>query len=117
METRCKCCGGKIKQSEASTMTYCKVCCQRFHIKTTNNEQMLEKYKEFRKEQPVYTYTKDGKKVLHEFQNNKPVKTVFTGMRHKKCVVCGKEFKTLSGGAKYCSDQCRNKAHKEKNND
>lgn len=49
--------------------------------------------------------------------NNKPVKTVFTGMRHKKCVVCGKEFKTLSGGAKYCSDQCRNKAHKEKNND
>lgn len=36
-------------------------------------------------------------------------------MSRVKCVVCGKLFKTDSGGAKYCSKDCRKKGQRENN--
>lgn len=68
METRCKCCGGKIRQSEAATMTYCKVCCKRFNIKTTNNERMFENIKSLEKSNRYTPIQRMGRRCCMSFK-------------------------------------------------
>lgn len=104
METRCQCCGGKIAQHDISASKYCNVCKKRYSIKDTKSEKNTEI--DNTKPSPVYTYNDKGERVLHKVQTSSRIDS-FIKVRGKRCVVCGKEFVAVSGGAKYCSQTCR----------
>lgn len=118
MESRCKACGAVIRDSQIGDYKYCDKCKERYGIKDTGERtERLEKNMAFKKVQPVYTINNKGERVEHIVQTDtkQDIKWIGTKIRHKTCGVCGKDFTSASGGAKYCSDTCRKQAAKERN--
>lgn len=118
MEARCQACGSVIHDYQISNYKYCDKCKERYGINDEHNrEERLEKNREYKKVQPVYTYNDIGERVEHSIQTDtkEHINWIGSKIRYKTCAVCGKEFTSASGGEKYCSDTCRKQAAKERN--
>lgn len=71
MEARCQACGSVIHDYQISNYKYCDKCKERYGINDEHNrEERLEKNREYKKVQPVYTYNDIGERVEHSIQTD-----------------------------------------------